>query len=71
MHGLSICTPARYADILCDRLRCHMAPALNLEKIFPVNTSVNTIASDRDVWPVEPGRTNPWKSEVDGIMFYL
>jgi hypothetical protein len=25
----SICTPARYADILYDRLRCYLKPVLN------------------------------------------
>ncbi|KAI9054501.1 hypothetical protein LZ554_001659 [Drepanopeziza brunnea f. sp. 'monogermtubi'] len=29
-RAVSVCTPARYADILCDRLRCYMKPVLDM-----------------------------------------
>ncbi|KAB8292552.1 hypothetical protein EYC80_008261 [Monilinia laxa] len=28
-QALSVCTPARYADILCDRLRCYLKPSMD------------------------------------------
>ncbi|KAH7395755.1 ribonuclease H-like domain-containing protein [Cadophora sp. MPI-SDFR-AT-0126] len=76
MHCLSVVTPARYADLLCDRLRCYMKPVL--EKDRRQNSSddaigIRTHAQNRNVWGEgrNPTNRNPWHDNVKDIMFYL
>lgn len=70
--GLSVCTPARYADLLCTRLRCYMRLALEADLELGQDRNVMTYARHAHLWNVpSAGRTNPWASELDNIMFYL
>ncbi|KAF7854602.1 hypothetical protein EAF04_010411 [Stromatinia cepivora] len=68
--GLSICTPARYADILCDRLRCYMNPILNegmrISTSMPMTSMddnhLNSYRQNETVWvgpPVAATTTQP------------
>ncbi|TVY82147.1 Protein argonaute-2, partial [Lachnellula suecica] len=72
--GLSVCTPARYADLLCDRLRMYMRPALDgrLPNI-PALPTLADYEGDTLIWgvPGTDGRANPWHSNLDQRMFYL
>ncbi|TGO52413.1 hypothetical protein BOTNAR_0325g00060 [Botryotinia narcissicola] len=78
MNGLSVCVPARYADILCDRLRCYMKPALDggvrrtQTQIQKSKDSLTHYHGAQQAW-IRPGskQTNPWHSNLDNIMFYL
>ncbi|KUJ21353.1 Piwi-domain-containing protein [Mollisia scopiformis] len=77
--SLSVCTPARYADILCDRLRNYMRPVMEGEipdspdktlAQYGVDTATwrHTVFELRDtkqVWP------NPWHPDLRNSMFYL
>ncbi|KAI9646022.1 hypothetical protein NHQ30_005460 [Ciborinia camelliae] len=74
-NALSVCTPAKYADILCDRLRCYMQPALH--NIYAVTTgqaphNLDFYRRNPSIW-IAPGqtRTNPWHPNLNDIMFYL
>ncbi|KAF7950518.1 hypothetical protein EAE96_007801 [Botrytis aclada] len=70
--ALSVCTPARYADILCDRLRCYMHPALNgeIHDLTGDNSArLNAFRADNRIWGSANG--NPWHPNVNDIMFYL
>ncbi|TVY43663.1 Protein argonaute [Lachnellula occidentalis] len=80
--GLSVCTPARYADLLCDRLRMYMRPALENHSrppalVVPANSGPEWYGQQPILWgaamrPNPPdGRTNPWHPNLDDIMFYL
>ncbi|KAA8564202.1 hypothetical protein EYC84_011148 [Monilinia fructicola] len=45
-QALSICTPARYADILCDRLRCYLKPSMDRQDTHkPANVPDQTAAA--------------------------
>ncbi|KAG4412505.1 hypothetical protein IFR04_014361 [Cadophora malorum] len=72
--SLSVCTPARYADILCDRLRCYMKPYFRRQSQGNPIT-VDACAQDISTWGRNRGtnrqRKNPWNNSVDDIMFYL
>ncbi|KUJ21350.1 Piwi-domain-containing protein, partial [Mollisia scopiformis] len=85
--GLSVCTPARYADTLCDRLRRYMRPALELDRSvnypnYPDHTLIN-YNHDVVIWNAPraaikvngrttvEARTNPWRPELNDFMFYL
>ncbi|KAF7948462.1 uncharacterized protein EAE97_003873 [Botrytis byssoidea] len=73
-----VCVPARYADILCDRLRCYMKPALDggirrtQAEIQDGKDPLAHYRKTRQAW-IRPGskQTNPWHSNLDNIMFYL
>ncbi|KAM0125610.1 hypothetical protein ACHAO1_010533 [Botrytis cinerea] len=81
--ALSVCTPARYADLLCDRVRCYLKPVLEgyLDKsstndmdgtqraaIYGENTLVwKPNTSDK----LESGWKNPWHPSLSDVMFYL
>lgn len=72
--GLSIFTPARYADLLCDRLRMYMRPVHQHQLRIPVNTPLATYQQNAQIWQAphpQDQRTNPWHAHVDDIMFYL
>ncbi|KAL2075034.1 hypothetical protein VTL71DRAFT_8814 [Oculimacula yallundae] len=72
--ALSVCTPARYADILCDRLRCYMKPHLKRQDADNP-TTIDHCRTDPDSWAINranhPDRENPWRPAYDDIMFYL
>jgi eukaryotic translation initiation factor 2C len=78
MHTLSVCTPARYADLLCDRLRMYMRPALSKNASVPDDDNPEAImASYRqnvEIWGEgrngQTGR-NPWHQNLNNVMFYL
>ncbi|KAF5870268.1 putative piwi-domain-containing protein [Botrytis fragariae] len=68
--GLSICTPAKYADILCTRLRCYMHPALHREmETTLTNATVTQYRQNSTIWNSAAG--NPWHHNINNIMFYL
>lgn len=75
--AVSYVTPAYYADKLCDRARCWLLPMLtNRYSVIPVDkdndADVLAIASsNHSVWPLRPGRKNPWHENLDEMMFYL
>ncbi|PBP24089.1 QDE2 protein, partial [Diplocarpon rosae] len=52
---VSVCTPARYADILCDRLRCYMRPALDGSYVIAPPQAV-----------AAPGKRSPFSSPARG-----
>lgn len=67
--ALSICAPARYADILCTRLRCYMKPVLDGEiRDHLYNAPVGDYRRPKLIWG---SKGNPWKAEVADTMFYL
>ncbi|TGO14137.1 hypothetical protein BTUL_0057g00030 [Botrytis tulipae] len=68
--GLSVCTPAKYADILCTRLRCYMFPALQrrMGNVL-VNATVTQYRQNATIWNSAAG--NPWHLNAKNIMFYL
>ncbi|TAQ87592.1 hypothetical protein B7494_g4102 [Chlorociboria aeruginascens] len=63
-------SPARYADILCDRLRCYMKPALENKHFLAENRPVSAFSQNSDVWSIHNGM-NPWHSNLNDSMFYL
>ncbi|KAM0130744.1 hypothetical protein ACHAO1_007696 [Botrytis cinerea] len=68
--GLSVCTPAKYADILCTRLRCYMHPALHREMGDALTgATVTQYRQNATIWGRVTG--NPWHANVNNIMFYL
>ncbi|KAL3421178.1 piwi domain-containing protein [Phlyctema vagabunda] len=72
--ALSIAAPARYADLLCNRLREYMRLALAKPEDFIGTRSISQISNDARLWKVDatdPERQNPWHKNLDGIMFYL
>ncbi|KAG9233432.1 Piwi domain-containing protein [Amylocarpus encephaloides] len=73
--ALSTCTPVRYADILCTRLRCYMRPVLRGEMTDKLkNDEVTTYRSLKIIWGSEKVNKimgNPWKKELNDTMFYL
>ncbi|TGO08682.1 hypothetical protein BTUL_0196g00060 [Botrytis tulipae] len=48
--ALSVCTPAKYADILCDRMRCYMKPALDNDFAATSPNDLNFYRSNADIW---------------------
>ncbi|KAF7879476.1 hypothetical protein EAF04_000672 [Stromatinia cepivora] len=69
--ALSVCTPAKYADILCDRLRCYMKPALD-DQYAQAPRTLDFYQSNAEIWNApRQDRTNPWHPDLDNIMFYL
>ncbi|TVY15724.1 Protein argonaute 1A [Lachnellula arida] len=76
--GLSVCTPARYADILCDRLRMYMRPVIEHQLQAPMNAGLPWYRQRPQLWevpnpqdPPNDQRTNSWHPDLDDIMFYL
>lgn len=74
-QGLSVCTPARYAGILCTRLRCYMRLALEPESKdpnLPEEREVMTYNHHVNLWNApKDQKTNPWALQLNDIMFYL
>ncbi|KAJ8065322.1 hypothetical protein OCU04_006012 [Sclerotinia nivalis] len=69
--ALSVCTPAKYADILCYRLRCYMKPALDNQYAQAPRT-LGFYRRNDEIWNApRQDRTNPWHRNLDNIMFYL
>ncbi|KAF7897184.1 hypothetical protein EAF00_005412 [Botryotinia globosa] len=70
--ALSVCTPAKYADILCDRMRCYMKPALDNDFAATSPHDLNFYRSNVNIWnPLGQNRTNPWHRDLNDVMFYL
>lgn len=80
---LSVCPPARYADLLCERLRHYMRPALD-KKVKPAgwnlyNSQEDNLAlyeKESNIWASDhnaerTGRTSPWGPYLDHMMVYL
>ncbi|CAG8983832.1 hypothetical protein HYALB_00005470 [Hymenoscyphus albidus] len=67
----SICIPALYADLLCDRLRTYMRPSLNYGYVPNSGTGVSDFVADRDIWDVGTNEQNPWHKNMNNIMFYI
>jgi len=68
--GLSTCVPARYADILCNRLRCYMKPVLDGDLTSTLfNARVHEYHQSGLIWVSMNG--NPWKESLNDRMFYL
>jgi eukaryotic translation initiation factor 2C len=69
--SLSVCTPARYADTLCDRLRCYMQaelknPQQSGETLDDYRTTPTSWFTHQD-----PSRANPWHKDLDDVVFYV
>ncbi|TVY90425.1 Protein argonaute, partial [Lachnellula willkommii] len=80
--ALSVSTPARYADILCDRLRCYMKPALDgiyapppaaagTAAALSNQANINSYSSDGKIWNRQNTSQNPWHPDLNDTMFYL
>ncbi|CAG8980358.1 hypothetical protein HYALB_00013683 [Hymenoscyphus albidus] len=74
--ALSVCTPARYADHLCDRLRYYMKPVIEGKAEYTCTSSdyLKVREKDERVWRpkgAETQRKNPWHKKLDNSMFYL
>ncbi|TGO86607.1 hypothetical protein BPOR_0290g00070 [Botrytis porri] len=81
--ALSVCTPARYADMLCDRVRCYLKPVL--EGYRDEGTTGDMDGTQRTafcgentlVWKTNAsgilpdGWKNPWHPSISNVMFYL
>ncbi|CAG8960884.1 hypothetical protein HYFRA_00002421 [Hymenoscyphus fraxineus] len=81
----STCIPARYADLLCDRLRHYLRPALTNSYRPSIRSNDKSgdldptdFANDKNIWAVEKSSgqerdksKNPWHKNMDGIMFYI
>ncbi|KAF7867569.1 uncharacterized protein EAF02_009760 [Botrytis sinoallii] len=81
--ALSVCTPARYADMLCDRVRCYLKPVL--EGYHDKNITDDMVGTQRAavygenklVWKpnaskeLPDGWKNSWHPSISKIMFYL
>ncbi|KAF7881056.1 uncharacterized protein EAF02_006947 [Botrytis sinoallii] len=70
--ALSVCTPAKYADILCDRMRCYMKPALDNDFAATSPNNLTFYRNNTGIW-IDPyqNRTNPWHPDLNDLMFYL
>lgn len=72
MSALSVCTPARYADLLCDRLRLYMKPVFDNKVDVPEDDALGAYRTNMKVWGERnAGNKNPWHDNVKDIMFYL
>ncbi|KAG4434827.1 hypothetical protein IFR05_009698 [Cadophora sp. M221] len=70
LKGLSVVTPAKYADVLCERLRRYMR--LALESGAFTGNSLDGYRQNPDIWNApSANRTNPWHPNLDEVMFYL
>lgn len=76
--AVAVCTPARYADLICDRLRCYLRPALcsgyNVPTAIPGVPTVADYANDANIWRRGPNATRtdtPWHLNMDNTMFYI
>ncbi|KAI9651392.1 hypothetical protein NHQ30_001434 [Ciborinia camelliae] len=81
--ALSVCTPARYADLLCDRLRCYLKPVLDGYRDTGITSDMNGLQraeayeGNKLVWKpntdtnLPDGWKNPWNPLVGDVMFYL
>ncbi|TEY53574.1 hypothetical protein BOTCAL_0244g00010 [Botryotinia calthae] len=70
--ALSVCTPAKYADILCDRMRCYMKPALDNDFALTSPNNLNFYRRNTEIWNAPRlDRTNPWHPKLNDLMFYL
>lgn len=76
-HKLS--SPARFTDLLCDRLRCYMRFALDNAITVP-NPMKPTKSGEPKEWTknveiwrqdLSGRRLNPWHENMDESMFYL
>ncbi|KAG4432889.1 hypothetical protein IFR05_011635 [Cadophora sp. M221] len=68
--SLSVCTPARYADRLCDRLRCYIRPVL--EGDMQHGRTLDQYRACTTTWNApREGRSNPWEPRLNDVMFYL
>ena len=87
MMPLSVCTPAQYADFLCDRLRCYLYPSLHKgyhpprsgkAQLGPDGNGLSPppkdFANDPTIWK-QPNASdeweNPWSKNLKNVMFYL
>ncbi|TGO18599.1 hypothetical protein BPAE_0378g00050 [Botrytis paeoniae] len=70
--ALSVCTPAKYADILCDRMRFYMKPALDNDFAATSPNDLNFYRTNTDIWNApRQSRTNPWNPDLNDLMFNL
>ncbi|TGO53459.1 hypothetical protein BOTNAR_0295g00060 [Botryotinia narcissicola] len=81
--ALSVCTPARYADMLCDRVRCYLKPVLegyrDKSSTDDVDGTQRTAVYEENklVWKpstsdiLPNGWKNPWHPSIGNVMFYL
>ncbi|KAF7901748.1 uncharacterized protein EAF01_007047 [Botrytis porri] len=70
--ALSVCTPAKYADILCDRMRCYMKPALDNDFAATSPNTLDFYRTNTNIWDApRQSRTNPWHPDLNDLMFYL
>ncbi|KAF8848371.1 Piwi-domain-containing protein [Acephala macrosclerotiorum] len=81
--ALSIYAPARFANFLCNRLRCYMKPCL--DSLYPprekdpktgallerAKYDYKDKVCQKLFWSSDPERKNPWASDLDNVMFYL
>lgn len=73
MHALSVCIPARYADLFCDRLRMYMKPVMDGKMEIPAANALASYTQNRDVWGAGRNKENgnPWYDNVKDVIFYL
>ncbi|CAG8961370.1 hypothetical protein HYFRA_00013831 [Hymenoscyphus fraxineus] len=77
--SLSVCTPARYADLLCERLRYYMRPFLNGEVAPDPNRTSEHYLKDECSWGMTESDgeltayygAQPWHPDLESAMFYL
>ncbi|KAF8852748.1 stem cell self-renewal protein Piwi [Acephala macrosclerotiorum] len=71
--SLSVATPARYADLLCERLRCYIRPFLDHPLPKGITGNLNFYQQEPNTWRAHHASTsvNPWHSNLDDVMFYL
>ncbi|TGO52411.1 hypothetical protein BOTNAR_0325g00040 [Botryotinia narcissicola] len=70
--ALSVCTSAKYADVLCDRMRCYMKPALDDDFAATSPNDLNFYRSNVNIWnTLGQNSTNPWHRDLNDLMFYL
>ncbi|TVY81280.1 putative protein tag-76 [Lachnellula suecica] len=75
--SLSICTPARYADLLCDRLRAYLRPIFERKegfKDFPPDRPLDEYRACSTTWTSasnDNGSKLPWHGKLEDSMFYL
>ncbi|KAF5868778.1 putative argonaute-like protein [Botrytis fragariae] len=81
--ALSVCTPARYADMLCDRVRCYLKPVLQGYHDKDITDDMDgtkraaVYEENKLVWKpntsekLPDGWKNPWHPSISNFMFYL
>ncbi|CAG8983837.1 hypothetical protein HYALB_00005475 [Hymenoscyphus albidus] len=82
-NGISIATPARYADYVCDRLCLYTRPAMvrKFRFAFPLPAAAVAnqptpmeYANDTRLWRNNQAtgpNDNPWRSNLKNVMFYI